>query len=406
MPPRLEHVLGVERGATRACVAVFEVRFATYLSRRFCHLTLAVFTHPPHDSAFRPAGLGASPDGPLTPEIAREVMGRFVTDVRRSFGDWVDRFFHAGQFHVFGRVVQPPVFIVAVPQLGSLSWRTVADAYASALLEADADAAGVALGEFTGRIGVLRRLVPAGDEDHPRYLLVPELLDEESLHGRQELAASELIRTFTDAEAKAAANVYAVDAEFDVLSTHLLGYEAVAEEAADLWDALAFHLLLWHGRPLRQVHESVELLHQTLLQGLADLGHIARDVRRIVDHVDKIADELRDTFDRCAAERSDASASVRGSLSEPAYFARIRRQGEKHRRTAERIVSDYTTLLDAIGRAFDERRARESDVVAKSALPVALAIGALGLVTVVQTTFAIAWTGLSPAAVEILRVLC
>lgn len=309
---------------------------------------------------------------------------------------------------VFGRYYQPPRFLVAVPAMPS----TAGDGLACNLVHDTAeDQEGILPTVASAILGtrqyellpsaplksgadVFRRVLADRDRDLPRYLLVPDTGGsapgdpgaQEILRGRQEEATANCITILTDLEAYAASQLGGIDSRMRTRENHLRIYHGVAEQAGTLWDALARLLPDARSERLEIVHRSIEMIHQTLLQGVAELDQLSRSIDGALSHIEATADEITDRFDReLAVPLHDRAAALRESLR-GAYIDRLRRYVGEASGSAKRVTDSYRMLLDTIGLAFDERRVREGDRMQKASTWLAVAFGILGLSGVAQAT--------------------
>jgi hypothetical protein len=336
----------------------------------------------------------------LSPEDASHLIGDYEKSrlAFRKFINAPDR----SMLCVFGRYYQPPRFLVAVPDIGSDAGNGgVQDQESSVILPVVANAIlGTRHYELLPRAplksgaDVFRRFLPEWDRDRPRYLLIPDTRasarisgkNQESLRGLQEEATATCITILTDLEAYAASKLGGIESRMRTRENHLRIYQGVAEQAGTLWDALARLLPDARKDRLEKVHRSIETIHQTLLQGVAELDQLGRDINGALSHIGTTADEITDRFDRELAQPSqEQKAALRESLR-GGYIDRLRRYVNEASGTAIRVTDSYRMLLDTIGLAFDERRVREGDRLQKASMWIAVAFGVLGLSGVAQAT--------------------
>ena len=144
----------------------------------------------------------------------------------------------------------------------------------------------------------------------PRYLLIPDTrasasvdpAGQEILRGLQEEATANCVTILTDLEAYAASQLGGIDSRMRTRENHLRIYQGVAEQAGTLWDALARLLPDARSERLETVHRSIEMIHQTLLQGVAELDQLSRSIEGALSHIEATADEITDRFDRELAQ--------------------------------------------------------------------------------------------------------
>jgi len=382
--------------------------------------------------------------------VSAEDADHLISDFRRhsrpGFRNELMGEVQRSELRVFGRLYEPPSFLVAVRGPQAPGWpfgrgfqnqddkndnqpdilRKVSD---EVLWTQYYESLPCAL--LKGGIKVYRRFVAAGDHDRPRYLLIPDTearaIDARMWHSIQEEAAAVDVGILTNLEAYAASQLRGIDSHMQTLENHLVIYQGAAEQAGTLWDALARLLpdarsSEWElarlvrsipkrrsdpeareGPRLEMVHRSIEMIHQTLLQGVADLDQLVRNIDGAQSQIDSTADEVADLFDRelyhtsLPAEGAPLRDSLRGG-----YIDRLRRRVREASSAAARVTDSYRTLLDTIGMAFDERRVREGDRLQRASVWLAAAFGLLGLSGVAQATLPVSPT-MTPLEVDFLQ---
>jgi hypothetical protein len=364
------------------------------------HTSFALWSDLPWSLHHRPRDVAPRDHGGLSPEEASRLIEDYEKS-RLAFRTFINAP-DLRMLRVFGRNYQPPRFLVAVPDIGSdADHGGVQDQETPDIL---LEVARVILGtphyELLPRAplksgaDVFRRFVPHRDRDTPRYLLIPDTRasarisgkDQESLRGRQEEATATCITILTDLEAYAASKLGGIESRMRTRENDLRIYQGVAEQAGTLWDALARLLPDARRERLELVHRSIETIHQTLLQGVAELDQLVREIDGALSHIGTTADEITDRFDRELAQPSRRQeAALRESLR-GGYIDRLRRYVSEASGTAGRVTDSYRMLLDTIGLAFDERRVREGDRLQKASMWIAVAFGVLGLAGVAQAT--------------------
>jgi hypothetical protein len=414
-PERLRHVLQTDDGLPdRLHVAMLDVHFASYLGRLYCHLTLTLRTQRPVPDRHRPGIEPRVLDAPLSVAEAERFVRRSIGATQRSFRRWLARRgFHSIRFRA-ARPSHPPAFVFAGAD-GNSDANGVAAVLGPALFGIRSGHHGSASSDSRGDIRVWRQLVPVDEsdrpDDHPRYLLIPRRPDRGGPPDQEEAAAA-LIRACTWLEAVAAANLDAADTvcgemrgQLEMSDAYLGVCEEVRARAADLWDSLALHLS-GRGKLLQWAHRSVELLHHTLLQGVADLAQIRTDVDQQLEKLEATTNVLRERMEHAAAGHAAGGRQIRASIAASSSLDRMRDDGRRVSSKAVTIYKTYEILLDAMARAFDERRTRESDVVEKAALPLGISVGLFGVVAVVQTTVDVTWNGLAQTIQWAIRAAC
>lgn len=243
------------------------------------HTSFSVWSDLPRSSHHCPAHITS----PRVRGLSAENSYNFTNDwseARDAFRDFV----HSGQrrsLRVFGRSYQPPSFLVAVPEgrhpgatgdptengndlsvlrqvSNEILWTQNYESLPHALLK--------------GGINAFRRVLPLGEIDTPRYLLIPDVQtrirnrkDINVWRGIQEDATAVGVRILADLEAYAASELRGIDSRMRIRENHLRIYQGVAEQAGTFWDALARLLPDARGRRLEIIHRSIEMIHQTLL---------------------------------------------------------------------------------------------------------------------------------------------
>lgn len=205
---------------------------------------------------------------------------------------------------------------------------------------------------------------------------------------RQEFCMRDLVDALTDMETFATYTLYEVHNDMQVWENHLRVYETTAAAAGRLWDALATHLPIRRMRQLGKVHHAVELMHQTLLQGIADLNDLdtlAQDCRA---RVHRARDTLNDRFDDVLLQRQlgTSKAGLRQALGETGVFAQLTSAAANLVEHAGRVTERYQDVINAVKDAFDERRVREGDAIQKAGVILALSLAFDSIVGIISTT--------------------
>ena len=309
---------------------------------------------------------------------------------------------------VFGRYYQPPTFLVAVPGMPGNAGDGAPQPQANGAAQAQGDILPAVASAILGTrqyellpsaplksgAEVFRRFLPDRDRDMPRYLLIPDTrasasgnpAGQEILRGLQEEATANCVTILTDLEAYAASQLGGIDSRMRTRENHLRIYQGVAEQAGTLWDALARLLPDARSERLETVHRSIEMIHQTLLQGVAELDQLSRSIEGALSHIEATADEITDRFDRELAQPAHGREEALRESLRGGYIDRLRRYVGEASGSAARVTDSYRMLLDTIGLAFDERRVREGDRMQKASTWLAVAFGVLGLSGVAQAT--------------------
>ncbi|GAA1371194.1 hypothetical protein GCM10009661_31410 [Catellatospora chokoriensis] len=205
---------------------------------------------------------------------------------------------------------------------------------------------------------------------------------------RQEFCMRDLIDALADIETYAAFTLYEVHNDMQVWENHLRVYETTAAAGARLWDALATHLPIRRMRQLGRVHHAVELMHQTLLQGIADLNDLNTLARECRARVNRARDALNDRFDDMLLQRhlDLGNPGLRAALNETGVFAQLASAAANLVDHAGRVAERYQDVIDAVKDAFDERRVREGDAIQKAGVILALSLAFDSIVSIVSAT--------------------
>ena len=355
-----------------------DVRFLHYAGDCRVHFTFSFWGSPPpfvpdHVAERFAAGAGepAQPDFErLAEEVAERKVGEFfapvVTRVR-------ERDYAAPMFWVLAlEGVRDPVEYLGKDPLAARLVRS--------LLSRGVGDSGVAQSVVDGSVLALRRFGQVGDDEseiRPVYLLVPrpsEGVGDPGVRREADLGVRQATALLTEIEARAAAEMHGLDRSLNVWRTHVEVYDAAAQQASLLWDALALHMPVGSDRRLADTHQAVELVHQTLLQGVADIAGLVRRIDLLRAEIDQLEEDLGDLLDQRLAERPLRGArSLREAFLRTSRLGHLRRLAENVQQAAVSVNGQYKDLLGSIGHAFDERRVREVDVLQKAGGTIALA---------------------------------
>lgn len=206
---------------------------------------------------------------------------------------------------------------------------------------------------------------------------------------RQEFCMRDLVDALAGMESYAAFTLYDVYSDMQVWENHLGVYDTTAAAGGRLWDALATHLPVRRMRQLGKVHHAVELLHQTLLQGIADLNDLNTLTRDSAARVQRAKDSLDQRFDDVLLQRRVdglANHDIRQAIIRTGVFAQFEATSAWLVEHAERIAERYQDLIDAVKDAFDERRVREGDAIQKAGTILAVSLAVDSIVSILSTT--------------------
>lgn len=409
------------------------------------HLSIVVWSELPFGVEHRPP-LSGEPGWALRDADQRVLTGedRHYRDlfeaIARHAEDWLeDRGYEHSQLNISGRRYMQPDFWIAVPSTRSTPDSYLTDGHlaiaeiARTMLRVDSvldDALSVSV--VNGDYLVIRQIATGVDGDrrpdnhfrftrHPLYLIIvgdaPWFQPNRSFHvdamdtpmpggqapdrgckhhdrciryeyvARQEFCMRDLVDALTDMETYAAFTLYDVHNDMQVWENHLRVYETTAAGGGRLWDALATHLPIRRLRQLGKVHHAIELMHQTLLQGIADLNDLTTLARECLARVHRGRDALNDRFDDLLVQRPAGQIShggLRQALSETGIFAQIAGSAANLADHATRVAERYQDVIDAVQDAFDERRVREGDAIQKAGVILALSLAFDSIVSIMS----------------------
>lgn len=382
-----------------------------------CNVRLSMWSGWPHGHGL--------PDPPETAlhrtydDVDDELLLRFrdSTDaVITGLSNVLRDCFEEQELHIFGRRYLPPQFFIAVPE-GDISLPTLLDTdgadpslltMARRFLDAGHfDDTTVAISVVKGELIALRRFVPSqrSRTDEPSYVIVqtwpgglrlaphsPMVMWRRArgaTEGTDTATGDEhvhpAVRSFTELERQVADDLLRLTADTRLHQHHVDVYGAIARRVGHLWDGLALHLPTSKGAALERVHSAVQVLHEILLQGVADLAEIVSSIGRTEAEYDRVRGTLIQRYERAISERPGrGNPTIGTSIVDTGHFRRLATSMGSARGRAQRVQESYAGLLDAINKAFDERRSRESDVLERSSFQLGRALGLLAIVTIVD----------------------
>jgi hypothetical protein len=388
-----------------------DLRFQYLLERPLCLASITIWSGVPWGLHFAPAELPR----PELPERQLDLgqSQRLFTAVQEGLSLLFARYFNPAVFRVYRNAYQMPLFWVAVPLTPSAlpggylepAPRALVRTLASRLLSAQPGDSVVARSVVGGEHLVLRRVRENTEHSRAHYLIVPGRPvarvspDEDAPDvpeppggaravAQQELATAQVVEALSALEARSGAELYGVQSDLENLGGHLRIYREVAERGAFLWDGLSTHLPVRRWNQLNQAHRAVELLHQILLQSVADLGHLGAQTGDCRERIDWVAEALTDAFDQRLTETPwPGGYGLRDAMVRVGLFERVEQGAERLEEDTERVKARYGELQNAITGAFDERRVRDVDTRQNGNFTIAFALIAAAVVTVAQTTF-------------------
>lgn len=364
--------------------AMIDLRFREHLGDYWLYATFSVWTHQPSISLDSSKSVEDRGDAsPLIdrPEALRE---RYADALRRGFQDHVHAFFPAAQMTILDRKYQPPRFWVArgrdLTTAGSVSenGRTAGhhELLKKLLCVPHPRTTGLGAGDIDGRARVFRRFVssPRWAHDRPIYLVLPFASSAIDQDDNLRL----MIQTLSDLEADAATRLFDIITDIDMYRSQLNLYEKIASDGLALWDQIALFLPVARFPRLGNAHRLIELIHQIVLQSIADLEEEAANAQSAIERVEAVAHDLIDQFDRKFTERPvPGRVAIRDSLVKAGYFDKARHAAQSVNEQSRQVRATYKALLASMTYAFDERRVRETDALQSLAILFAIVLGAL-----------------------------
>lgn len=378
-----------------------DIRFGTFLSHTVCMVSISIWSGEPWSDHHRPPCVQPPRIAPsMPPDLP-------IADFARLFRAASDQMIHivlreyapAATPRVFGRPYRAPIFWLAVPQSRHDDPWNYLDQHDCLDVPrlSETFLGGATSGDCTIAVSAVRRtlilrrfsLVPGVEDEAPEYLLLPtEPSNQPGLpfYCAQEDSIRRAQAALTDIESRSGAALFDIETDLTIRRNHLHVFEHTVARAAEIWDGLATHLPTAHGRRLEQVHRSVELVHQSLLQGLADIDKVSSSISEVSARLDHFSSRLNDEYNaRLLESHRHNRTSVCAAITQGGHFATIRQEAAEAQQLADRVTSIYRNLVGAITTAFDERRVRETDKLQKAGVALAAALGLVGLVTVLDT---------------------
>lgn len=253
----------------------------------------------------------------------------------------------------------------------------------------DLDAAPVSASMLAGSLCMHRRVLGDPGVAVPFYVLVP-VAHRPALHGaqadafrQQEDDAAAAVLALTELEIQVSTLTFDIDTDLTLWENYVRLYASSADRGAALWDALAMHLPVAEDKTLDKVHNAIALIHQTLLQSVADLNYVATKIDSAGASLIRRAAELQGEFDGRIAERRAIGSPDSAALGEHSDIGFERRRVAQACAEVERVRSNFRGLFDSITKAFDERRTRETDQFAKQNLTLGQVVGFIALLNLV-----------------------
>jgi hypothetical protein len=391
---------------------VIDLRFREHLGRYWLYAIFTASTHEPRIGwdLSAPSGSGKDSTDDSSLENSLEALrDRYAKNLRRGFQDHLHVFFPAAQMTILDRKYQPPRFWVAMGRdstptsIASPNGRMIErHKLLDTLLQVPGpDTIGLGVGDINyndidgrARARVFRRFMPGARavHDRPVYLVLPSA---SSAVGEDNLR--KMIQELSALEADAATRLFDIITDIDIYRSQLNLYEKIGSQGLALWDQVALFLPKEKGAHLSKAHRLIELIHQILLQGIADLEEEAANAEHTIERVKAVEHDLIDQFDRKFTERPvPGHSSIRDSLIKAGYFDKAHRAAQSLFEKSRQVRSTYTALLESMTYAFDERRARETDVLQWVALFFAIVLGILSIWNELLARYINGWQNVGP----------
>lgn len=354
-----------------------------------CAVSASVWSSRPYSAHHAPPS--SVPRGPVTGGL-RAVSDFYLSEVRAG----VRRLLHG---HL-GWVPAIPT-IQNTPYIAPVYWIVVGDdpeyteqAVRHLLGTTDLTAAPVTSSRLVGGQRLHRRVRSEDGVVVPFSVLVPDKPEDvrdgdgdaaarAAVHEarvRQEEHAALAVVAMTELEVQVVTAAFDIDTDLGLWENHARLYAASAEHVAGLWDALAMHLPVAEGEVLDKVHSAVALIHQTLLQSVADLDYVARRISAAGAELERRTYELQAEFDARVAERREPHVAGSAPLGDDGDIGFERRRITRAAAEVDLVRSEFRSLFDSITKAFDERRTRETDQFTKMSSKLGVAVGVLAVI--------------------------
>jgi hypothetical protein len=214
----------------------------------------------------------------------------------------------------------------------------------------------------------------------------------------------DLIVDLVDVESKVAVFLWDIATDTALYSNHVDVYANVGERAAALFDAIAFMLPVARGWWLQRVHQMIDLIQQTLLQGVADLADVIKNLQRLEESVSEASeDQTLYCVGRLHEQTAPGRARISHSITMQGYFERAKLDASAALARGHRCKTRNDELLAAISLAIDERRAREGDRLAKLSVAFTAAISMVALLSATDLLWRrnVQFTGLDPGILAV-----
>ena len=354
--------------------ALIDMRFQQVENLVLWHTSLSVWSGPPWNTHHRPKSLQFKPKD--SQAMSSTDADRLTLDFRHNSRKGFRNYSLKGQgvapmeLRVFDRLDEPPSFLVAVPRplANNQAWRHRVSTWSDHLSNQPDVLRKMSYevlfsqhyeshpwARLKGGVNVYRRFFRVAENDRPRYFLIPDTgtwaPDLNAWHLVQEEATAINVGILANLEAYAASQLRGIDTRVRILENHLEIYRGVAAQAGTLWDALARLLpdargSFWGSSGLGEPHRWIELIHQTLLQGVEDLSRASPKHRRGTIPRSK-PQPIRSPycFDRELHHVSPEKGSALHDSLRGGYIDRLRRTVRKDAAAAVRVARKLSHCL-------------------------------------------------------------
>ncbi|NUR27402.1 MAG: hypothetical protein HOV83_16410 [Catenulispora sp.] len=379
----------------------FDFRLYQIRTRLRWHVSISIETHLPRVRGHRPDGLAAD-ERLLTwsdkerwrfsgaARLAEKLVAGHLTHATFRVQD---RNYLQADFWIVTPAVRPADLMNYPDDERGLVPRLSRSVLLGGGPREDAMSGAILNGQFLTLRRVSRKPSTSGLDYAPLYAIIPGVPRDDVGVGdddeqKQESEAVRLVTKLADLEAYTGDMLDDVQHDLYVWQNHLDVYHFTATSGARLWDHLAAQLPIRRAQGLAQVHGSMELMHQVLLQGIADLAHLATLTQGLRARVSTSVADLDERYDDAITERpvTPGNSGIRGSLTETGLTHRLIRNVDEVAARAELVQATYDDMLEAITKAFDERRVREADALQRASSMFAIIIAVVGIVSVLGAT--------------------
>lgn len=366
------------------CVEIDKIHYVR------CVVSASVWSDPPYSGWHAPEQATRKPHARLDLGRAELMAAFYLGGVRDGIRRFLETYLEAIRLTtIHDTPFEAPIYWFVAGDEQSCN------ALAATLLGThDLAAARVSTATEAGSLKMYRRMLDYGGIHVPLFVFLPRPVATADVDGRrsqlfaaQERNSAQVVLAATELELKVATLAYDIDTDLELWVHYLQMYDKATMQGSDLWDAVAMHLPVAPRQDFDRAHRIVALIHQTLLQSVADFAYVTNKVQETRTRLENQVTAFQVEFDRTIAEHRESSRSVSAALGDDGYRGVELRRIEGATSGIERIKGNFQGLFDAITKAFDERRTRETDRFSRSNLALAGTVAVFGVVTVLATTW-------------------